>query len=80
MNIHKKRDIIDLIRKQGKLPTDQFDQILPVSDLMSWFELDKCLDASEQEVIKRELAALVDAQEAMEKIKMMEEARTNISS
>jgi hypothetical protein len=80
MNILKKRDIIDFIRKQGKLPTDQFGEILPVKDLVLWFELDKCLDASEQEAIKRELAALVDAQEAMEKIKMMENARTNISS
>ena len=80
MNIYKKRDIIDLIRKQGKLPTDQFDQILPVNDLMSWFELDKCLDASEQETIREELTGLVDAEEAMEKIRLMEQARTNVSS
>ena len=65
MNIHKKRDIVDHIRKQGKLPTDQFGQILPVKDLMLWFELDKCLTVSEQEIIKKEMAALVDAEEAM---------------
>ena len=80
MNIYKKRDIIDLIRKQGKLPTDQFGQILPVNDLMSWFDLDKCLDASEQEAIREELTGLVDAEEAMEKIRLMDQSRTNISS
>ena len=80
MNIYKKRDIIDLIRKQGKLPTDQFGQILPVNDLMSWFELDKCLDASEQEAIRVELTGLVDAEEAMEKIRLMDQSRTNVSS
>ena len=80
MNIYKKRDIIDFIRKQGKLPTDQFGQILPVKDLMSWFELDKCLDASEQEAIREELTGLVDAEEAMEKIKLMDQSRTNVSS
>ena len=80
MNIHKKRDIVDHIRKQGKLPTDQFGQILPVKDLMSWFELDKCLTVSEQEIIKKEMAALVDAEEAMEKLKLIEQAQTNRSS
>ena len=80
MNIHKKRDIVDHIRRQGKLPTDQFGQILPVKDLMSWFELDKCLTASEQEIIKKEMAALVDAEEAMEKLKLIEQAQTNRSS
>ena len=80
MNIYKKRDIIDFIRKQGKLPTDQFGQILTVKDLMSWFELDKCLDASEQETIREELTGLVDAEEAMEKIKLMDQSRTNVSS
>ena len=80
MNIHKKRDIVDHIRKQGKLPTDQFGQILPVKDLMSWFELDKYLSASEQEIIMGELAALVEVEEAMEKLRLMEQAQTNRSS
>jgi len=80
MNIHKRRGIVDFVRKQGELPTDQFGQILPVNDLMSWFELDKCLTASEQEVIKQELAALVEVEEAMEKLRLMEQAQTNMSS
>jgi hypothetical protein len=80
MNIYKKQDIVAFIRKQGKLPTDQFGQILPVDDLISWFELDKCLNRHEQLVIKKELEALIEAEEAMEKIRLMEQARTNISS
>ena len=80
MNIHKRRGIIDFVRKQGKLPTDQFGQILPVKDLVSWFELDKCLTAREQEVIKGELAALVEVEEAMEKLKLLKQAQTNTSS
>ena len=80
MNIHKRRGIIDFVRKQGKLPTDQFGQILSVKDLVSWFELDKYLSASEQEVIKGELAALVEVEEAMEKLKLLKQAQTNTSS
>ena len=80
MNIHKRRGIVEFVRKQGKLPTDQFGQILPVKDLMSWFELDECLTVSEQEIIKQELAALVEVEEAMEKLKLMEHAQANMSS
>ena len=80
MNIHKRRGIVEFVRKQGKLPTDQFGQILPVNDLMSWFELDECLTVSEQEIIKQELAALVEVEEAMEKLKLMEHAQANMSS
>ncbi len=80
MNIHKKRDIVDFIRKQGKLPTDQFGQILPVDDLILWFELDKCLNRYEQQVIKQELEELVEAEQAVEKLRLMEQARTNLSS
>ena len=80
MNIYKKQDIVAFVRRQGKLPTDQFGQILSVDDLMSWFELNECLDRYEQEIIKKELAALVDAQQSMEKLRLMEQARTNMSS
>jgi len=80
MNIYKKQDIVAFIRRQGKLPTDQFGQILPVDELILWFELDKCLTRYEQQVIKKELVALVEAEQAMEKIRLMEQARTSISS
>lgn len=80
MNIHKRREIMDFIRGQGRLPSDEFGQILPVEDLMLWFELDKCLNRAERLVIKEELQALAEAQEALEKIRLMENARTPLSS
>lgn len=80
MNVHKKREILNFIRGQGRLPSDEFDQILPVEDLMAWFELDQCLNKAEQLVIKEELEALAEAQEALEKIRLMDNARTTLSS
>jgi hypothetical protein len=80
MNIYKKQDIVSFIRKQGKLPTDQFGQILPINDLLLWFELDKCLTRPEQEIIKKELTAIAEAQETLDKLKRMERSGTNLSS
>ena len=75
MNRHKIWNIVDFIRRQGKLPTDQFGQILPVDDLLAWFGLDECLSCSEQRRIKQELAELAEAQLAVEKIRMAEQLR-----
>ncbi|HBG27628.1 MAG: hypothetical protein A2Y10_15680 [Planctomycetes bacterium GWF2_41_51] len=80
MNIYKKQDIVSFIRRQGRLPTDQFGQILPAGDLLLWFELDKCLTRLEQEIIKKELAAMAEAQDALEKLRIIERSRTNLSS
>ena len=66
---------MDFIRRQGKLPTDQFGQILPVDDLLAWFGLDECLSRYEQRCVKQELAALTEAQLALEKIRMAEQLR-----
>ena len=38
MNIYKLRKIMELIRSRGKLPTDEFGQILSVDVLMVWVE------------------------------------------
>ena len=75
MNRYKVRDIVDLIRSRGKLPTDQFGQILPVDDLLAWFGLDECLSRYEQRCVKQELAALAEAQLAVEIIRMAEQLR-----
>ena len=75
INMHKIRYILDFIRRRGKLPTDQFGQILPVDDLLVWFGLDKCLSRHEQRCVKQELAALAEAQLAVERIRMAEQLR-----
>ena len=75
MNRHKIWNIVDFIRRQGKLPTDQFGQILPVDDLLAWFGLDEYLSPHERRCIKQELAELAEAQLAVEKIRMAEQLR-----
>ena len=72
-NIYKLRKIMDWIRSQGKLPTDEFGQILPVDDLMGWLGLSECLTMDEQLYIKRELKAIIEAELAVEKIKQLEQ-------
>jgi len=76
VNKHKIWEIVDFIRSQGELPTDQFGQILPVDDLLAWFGLNEYLSRYEQRCVKEELAALADAQLALEKIRMAEQLRT----
>ncbi len=71
MNIYKLRTIIDLIRRQGKLPTDQFGQILPVGDLMGWFGLTESLTRPEQWRMKEEFAAMVEAELAVERLQQL---------
>ena len=80
MNRHKIWNIVDFIRRQGKLPTDQFGQILPVDDLLAWFGLDEYLSLHEQSCVKQELAALAEAQLAVEEIRMAEQLRSGSSS
>ena len=73
MNVYKLRKIIDWVRSQGKLPTDQFGQILPVYDLMGWFGLSDCLTIDEQLYIERELKGIIEADLAVEKMKQLEQ-------
>ena len=73
MNVYKLRKIIDWVRSQGKLPTDQFGQILPVYDLMGWFGLSDCLTIDEQSYIERELKGIIEAELAVERIKQLQQ-------
>ena len=75
MNIYKMRNIIDFIRKQGKLPTDPYGEILSPEDLLVWFELDGSLTRYEQITIKRELAAMTEAELAIEKLQQAQALR-----
>ena len=73
MNIYKLRKIIDWIRRQGRLPTDEFGQILSIDDLMGWFGLTEYLTRTEQLSIRKELTAMVEADLAMERLKQLEQ-------
>ena len=79
MNRYKVRDIVDLIRSRGKLPTDQFGQILPVDDLFAWFGLDEGLAPDEHQYIRQELGAMAESQEELERLRLAEELRSGSS-
>ena len=79
MNIYKLRKITDWIRSQGKLPTDEFGQILSIDELMGWFWLSECLTRWERLHMKKELAALVEAELSIERLKQLEQTRSSMS-
>ena len=79
MNIYKLRRVVDWIRSQGKLPTDEFGQILSVDDLMDWFGLSECLTRPEQLCVKKELAGMVEAELSVERLRQLEQLRLCMS-
>jgi len=79
MNIYKLRRVVDWIRSQGKLPTDQFGQILSVDDLMGWFGLSECLTQPEQLCIKKELVTMVEVELSVERLRQLEQLRLCMS-
>ena len=79
MNIYKLRKIIDWIRSQGKLPTDEFGQILSIDELMGWFGLTECLTRAEQLAVRKELAAMVEAELTTEELRQLEQIRSTMS-
>ena len=62
---------MDWIRSQGKLPTDQFGEILPIDDLMGWFGLTDCLTIDEQLYIERELKSMIEAESAIAELEQL---------
>ena len=75
-NVYKLRKIMDWIRSQGRLPTDEFGQILPVDDLMGWFGLNERLTVDEQLYIERELKGIIEAEST---VLRLEQIRSDMS-
>jgi hypothetical protein len=75
-NVYKLRRIMDWIRNQGRLPTDEFGQILSVDDLMGWFGLNECLTLDEQLHIERELKGIIEAEST---VLQLEQIRSDMS-
>jgi hypothetical protein len=69
MNGYKIKAIVDWIRGNGGLPTDQFGNTLPPDDLLVWYGLNDLLSAEEQRVMKREPEALVESQIVIDQLK-----------
>jgi len=78
-NIYKLRKIMDWIRNQGRLPTDEFGQILPVDDLMGWFGLSDCLTIDEQLYIEGELKGIIEAESTVVRLNQLEQIRSTMS-
>ena len=62
MNDYKIRYVLEMIRREGKLPEDPYGQTLPVNDLVEWFGLDKVLNEKELVYVKRELEGMKEAE------------------
>ena len=78
-NIYKLRKIMDWIRNQGRLPMDEFGQILPVDDLMGWFGLSECLTMDEQLYIEGELKGIIEAESTVAQLNQLEQIRSTMS-
>jgi hypothetical protein len=71
MNQHKLRAIMEFVRRQGPLPTDQFGEILDAGALVAWFGLAGVLSSEERACVVRELAMLREAQALIERLQQM---------
>ena len=69
MNPYKIRTVVDRIRANGGLPTDQFGAILESDDVLAWFGLTRLLTPAEQNVIKNELRMMAEAQLLADQLK-----------
>ena len=69
MNIYKLRAVIDHIRRQGRLPRDQWDNRLSLHDQMVWFGLDRVLTSEEQDLVKCELNAIAEAEDLADQLR-----------
>lgn len=75
VNLYKIRSILQFIRRQGKLPVDQYGQVLAASDLLAWFGLNEVLTVDELSYIEQELVGMIEAEIAVERLKQAEQLR-----
>ena len=69
MNKYKLGAILELIRRKGKLPTDQWDEVLRPDELLIWFGLDGQLNLEEEIILKGELALMTEAEVFMDRLR-----------
>jgi len=62
MNPYKLRVLVEHVRRQGRLPVDQFGNTLSSADLMVWFGLNTCLSRDEQRIVQHELELIAEAE------------------
>jgi hypothetical protein len=79
VNLYKIRYVLEFIRRQGRLPTDQHGQVLSARDMLAWFGLKDCLTPAELSYIEGELAGMIEAELAMERLRQSDQARSDTS-
>ena len=62
VNKHIISQVLRDIRAKGKLPEDDYGNVLAADDLVGWFELKGKLTADELKIIRRELELMARAQ------------------
>ncbi len=70
MNNYKIRSVLDFILEQGPLPTHPNGDVLSPDDMLVWFGLDERISEVEQALVKRELAAMVEAAALVERLRL----------
>jgi len=78
VNLYKIRHVLDFIRRQGRLPTDVYGQLLSAHDMVAWFGLKDCLTRDELSYIEEELVGLIEAERAVERLRQSYQARSGI--
>ena len=70
MNRYKIRSILNFIRSQGRLPTDERGVILDQDEILVWYGLGELLTVEEERVVRQELLAMIEAQAFMERLRL----------
>lgn len=75
VNLYKIRYVLEFIRRQGRLPTDAYGQLLSARDMVAWFALKDCLTRDELSYIEEELVGLIEAEQAVERLRQLHQAQ-----
>ena len=70
MNSYKIRYILEFIRSKGRLPRDPMGNMLGLDDLLAWYGVAGRLTVLEEQQLKRELVAMVEAELFMERLRL----------
>ena len=79
VNLYKIRYVLEFIRRQGRLPTDEYGQVLSADDMVAWFGLKDCLTLDELSYIERELVGIIEAERAVDRLRQSEKTRPGMS-
>jgi hypothetical protein len=79
VNLYKVRYVLEFIRRQGRLPTDAYGQVLSAREMVAWFGLKDCLTREELSYMEAELEGVIEAERAVERLRQSYQARSGVS-